>query len=83
MPYITSIERMGIEKGRKQGRLAGQIQLLQRILSIPVEPDDMLLNHSVAQLSEQLEGLQREFDSRQSIQLTVERRQEGSLMFCG
>ena len=36
MPYVTSIERMGIEKGRQQGRQEGiqqgEMSLLMRLL---------------------------------------------------
>jgi hypothetical protein len=30
MPYVTSAERIGIEKGLKQGELQGEMRLLQR-----------------------------------------------------
>jgi predicted transposase YdaD len=37
MPYITSVERMGIEKGllqgRQEGRQEGEVTLLERLLS--------------------------------------------------
>jgi predicted transposase YdaD len=32
MPYITSIERIGIEKGRQEGRQEGEATILERLL---------------------------------------------------
>jgi hypothetical protein len=71
MPYITSIERMAIEKGREEGLeqglekglLAGKIQMLQRILSEPVESDEELLAQTTAQLGSKLASLQQRFDA--------------------
>jgi predicted transposase YdaD len=33
MPYVTSIERMGIEKGRQEGRQEGEAAVLKRQLT--------------------------------------------------
>ena len=33
MPYITSIERMGMEKGRQQGVQEGEVIMLKRLLT--------------------------------------------------
>ena len=82
MPYITSIERMAIERGhragRKEGRekgreegreegiLAGKIQMLQRILSEPIESEETLLGQSVETLAGKLQDLQQRFDSRKT-----------------
>jgi predicted transposase YdaD len=44
MPYITSIERMGIEQGRVEGRVEGQRSLI-----------DLLLNQKIGQLSQTLD----------------------------
>jgi predicted transposase YdaD len=33
MPYITSIERMSIEKGRQEGRQEGEMVMLRRLLT--------------------------------------------------
>lgn len=76
MPYITSIERMAIEKGRVEGRvegreegiekglLAGKIQTIQQVLSLEVERDETLLDQSVEVLTLKLDSLQRRFDAR-------------------
>ena len=71
MPYITSIERMAIEKGREEGReeglekglLAGKIQMLQRILAEPVESDEALLEQTTEQLARKLGELQQRFEA--------------------
>ena len=66
MPYITSIEKMAIEKGREEGReegmLVGKIQMLQRILLVPVESEAALLAQATEQLTVKLAELQRRFD---------------------
>jgi len=59
MPYITSIERMAIEKGL----LAGKIQMLQRILAEPVESDEALLKQTTEQLARKLDELQQRFEA--------------------
>lgn len=64
MPYITSIERLAIEKGQEKGLLAGKIQMLQRILGEAVESDETLLELPVEVLSTRLEDLQQRFDAR-------------------
>ena len=64
MPYITSIERMAIEKGQEKGLLAGRIQMLQRILGESVDADETLLNLSVEELAAKLDELQQRFDAR-------------------
>ena len=70
MPYITSIERMAIEKGREEGReaglLAGKIQILQRIFSEPVESDEALLGQTTEQLASKLDDLQQRFETGNS-----------------
>src|SRR4030095_407926 len=33
MPYITSLERMSIEKGRQEGRQEGEMVMLRRLLT--------------------------------------------------
>lgn len=75
MPYITSIERMAIEKGREEAREkgreegreaglhAGKIQILQRIFSEPVESDEALLGQTTEQLARKLDGLQQRFEA--------------------
>ena len=80
MPYITSIERLVIEKGRAEGRdegrqegreagreegmLVGKIQLLQRILGETIESDERLLGLTLEVLAEKLRELQQRFDER-------------------
>lgn len=49
MAYITSIERLANEEGMQQGRLAGKVQLLTRILArrfgeLPVWANDRILH---------------------------------------
>jgi hypothetical protein len=66
MPYITSIERMAIAKGREEGLLAGKIQMLQRILAEPVESDEDLLVQSTEQLACKLDELRQRFDAGNS-----------------
>jgi hypothetical protein len=34
MPYVTSVERMGIEKGRKEGRREARLEDIQRIIKV-------------------------------------------------
>jgi flagellar biosynthesis/type III secretory pathway protein FliH len=81
MPYVTSIERRATEQGRKQGRkqgreqgrkqgvqdglLAGQIQLLQRLLEHPEASLDELLKRPAEKLQVELQLLQAEFTDRQ------------------
>ncbi len=65
MPYVTSIERhgieQGIERGIKQGigrgELVGKIQLYQQLLGRPEEPRDQLLVKSDEALQTQLDEL--------------------------
>ena len=80
MPYITSIERIakkegleqglkqGLEQGREQGReeglLVGKIQVLQQVLTEPIESRDTLLGQPIDQLLGKLKTLQQRFDSR-------------------
>jgi hypothetical protein len=33
MPYITSLERISLEKGRQEGRQEGEIMMLRRLLT--------------------------------------------------
>lgn len=70
MPYITSIERMAIEKGREEGVekgvLIGKIQMLQRILSESVENNDELIGQPIELLANKLASLQQRFDAGES-----------------
>ena len=69
MPYITSIERLGIQKGRKEGReegiLAGQIILLQQLLGQSAETEEVLAERPLDELKKQVEDLRQQFDSRE------------------
>lgn len=68
MPYVTSIERRGIEKGREEGReegrVAGQIQLIQRLLGQPETTMTQLLTHPLEELRGQLDSLQKDLADR-------------------
>ncbi|MDM8550007.1 hypothetical protein QUF72_08025, partial [Desulfobacterales bacterium HSG2] len=54
MQYITTAERIGIEKGkvtgRKEGMLIGQILMAQRLLGYPVYSRDELESKTLAEL---------------------------------
>ena len=67
MPYVTSIERHGIERGIEQGiergELVGQIRLYQRLSGHPEQPREQLLSQTVEALQSQLTQLQQSFDS--------------------
>lgn len=80
MPYVTSIEQRGIEKGLEKGReeglekgreeglekgrVAGQVQLLQRLLGLPEAAMLELSLHPLVELQSQLESLQKDLTSR-------------------
>jgi predicted transposase YdaD len=62
MPYVTSIERMGIEQGRQEGRQEGQRSLIRRqiIRRVGVLPDrlcDRIEQLPIAQLESLAEAL--------------------------
>ena len=67
MPYITSIERHGIERGIEQGiergELVGQIRLYQRLSGQEEQPREQLLSQTVEVLQSQLIQWQQSFDS--------------------
>jgi predicted transposase YdaD len=48
MPYITSIERMGIEEGRKEGRKEGE--LTRRVGLVPEAMTDRIQQLTIEQL---------------------------------
>ena len=55
MPYVTSIERMGIEQGRKEGRKEGERsvilrQLTRRVGVVPERLTDRIQDLSIEQL---------------------------------
>ena len=72
MPYVTSIERHGMEKGMEQGieqgiekgELMGQIRLYQQLLGQPEQPRDQVVSQTVEALQSQLSQLQQSFHSR-------------------
>ncbi len=64
MPYVTSIEQRGIEKGREEGRVAGQIQLIQRLLGQTETTMLQLLTQPLEELRGQLDALQIELAAR-------------------
>jgi predicted transposase YdaD len=51
MPYITSIERMGIEQGRVEGRVEGQRSLIDLLLSQKIGQLSQTLNDRISSLS--------------------------------
>jgi predicted transposase YdaD len=58
MPYITSIERMGIEEGRKEGRKEGERSVILRQLTRRVGLVPEAMTDRIQQLTiEQLEAL--------------------------
>jgi predicted transposase YdaD len=62
MSYVTSIERMGIEQGRKEGRQEGQRslilrQLVRRVGVLPDRLTDHIEALSIAQLESLAEAL--------------------------
>jgi len=79
MPYITSIERHGIERGIEQGiergieqgieqgiergELVGQIRVYQRLSGQQEQPREQLISQTVEALQTQLIQLQQSFDS--------------------
>lgn len=56
MPYITSVERIGLSKGE----LIGRIHLCQRRLGVPTTPTEELAELPSDQLQEQAERLETE-----------------------
>jgi hypothetical protein len=65
MPYVTSIERHGIEKGLEKGiekgELIGQIRLYQKLLSQPEQTSEQLQSQALEALQSQLTDLQQAF----------------------
>ena len=58
MPYITSVERRGIEQGRQEGRQQGEATLVLRLLNRRIGQVTANIQEQVRQLSvEQLEDL--------------------------
>ena len=58
MPYITSIERTGIEKGRKEGRIQGRLDLVLDLLDQKLEGLPTPVKERVENLTpEQLQAL--------------------------
>lgn len=54
MPYITTAERIGIEKGlqqgREEGKLIGEILLAQRLLALTIYTEEELQAKSLDEL---------------------------------
>ena len=62
MPYVTSIERMGIEQGRKEGRKEGERSVILRFLNrrvgvLPEHLTDRIQDLSIEQLETLAEDL--------------------------
>ncbi len=76
MPYITSIERQGIpkgreegleeggKKGREEGVMSGQILLLQQLLGQSVETEETLAERPLNELKKLVAELRQKIDSR-------------------
>ena len=64
MPYVTSIEQHGMEKGMEKGELIGQIRLYQQLLGQPEQRRDQFLSQTIEALQSQLSQLQQSFHSR-------------------
>jgi len=68
MPYITTAERIGIEKGRKEGReegreegkLIGEILLAQQILNLTIHAEEELKGKTI----EELESIVEQFKAK-------------------
>jgi len=63
MPYVTSVERHGIEQGIEQGELVGQIRLYQQLLGQPEQPRDQLLSQTREVLQSQLNELRQAYNA--------------------
>ncbi len=58
MPYITSVERLGLERGREEGRLEGEANMVLRQLNRRLGQVSPSVEEQIRQLSiEQLEDL--------------------------
>ena len=53
MPYITSIERMGLERGRQEGLQQGEATVLRRLLTQRFGPLPLWADERLAQASPQ------------------------------
>lgn len=63
MPYVTSIERHGMERGIEKGELVGQIRLYQQLLGQPEQPRDQLLTKTDEALQSQLNELRQAYQA--------------------
>ena len=78
MPYITSVERLGIERGREEGRQQGEANLVLRLLNSRLGQVSATVSEQIRQLPvEQLEDLaeallnfEREADLLEWLKLT-------------
>ncbi|MDZ8026308.1 MAG: hypothetical protein RMY36_033070 [Nostoc sp. SerVER01] len=50
MPYITSVERRGIEQGLQQGKIEGLIQGIEMILEFKFGRDGLTILPEIAQI---------------------------------
>ncbi len=71
MPYITTAERIGMEKGIEKGmqrglnkgEVIGEIRATQRFLKQPVTPVSQLVPKSLKSLKAMLKGLENELET--------------------
>ncbi len=59
MPYITTAERIGIERGITKGEIIGEIRMAQRMLNHPVSSKKVLLDRGINALRKQLRELKK------------------------
>lgn len=54
----------GRQEGRNHGEWCGQLKLLQRIMGLPVTPDEELIQLDADDVKERFQALEREYDSK-------------------
>jgi len=59
MPYVTSVERLGIEKGMEKGELIGGIRVAQLMKGLPMSDKKELEKLSIDDLKNKLQALTR------------------------
>ncbi|KAA1262449.1 putative transposase [Rubripirellula obstinata] len=61
---MPTIAQQWKQEGREEGRLAGQVQLLQRLLGVPESTLEQLLSKPLARLEQDVQRLQKDLDQR-------------------
>ena len=57
MPYVTSVERLGIEKGIEKGELIGDVRFAQLRKGLPVSDKKGLEKLSIDELNNKLKEI--------------------------